>query len=158
GPGRPRGGLHRQARVRHRGGHPPGGLEPGTVRQGTVQAGRRLLPGGGTAAGATPVGRPRGDLGGLAQLTGRRRHTRIEGLIRIGRSASATTVLTGDDVSTDRILTVRRGLVVKLDTGLSLTRTSCLSIAQRDGITSKRPYRGALRDVNAWLQERGVEP
>lgn len=76
----------------------------------------------------------------------------------IERSESGNTVITGDDVFTYRILTVRRGLILKIDTGMSLTRTSCLSVAQRDGITSKRTYRGALRDVNAWLQERGVEP
>lgn len=68
------------------------------------------------------------------------------------------TVITGDDVYTYRVLTIRRGLILKIDTGLSLTRISCLSVAQRDGITSKRTNRGALKDVNRWLQERGVEP
>lgn len=70
----------------------------------------------------------------------------------------SSTVITGDDVYTYRILTVRRGLILKIDTGLSLTRVSCLSVAQRDGITSKRTNRGALRDVNRWLADRGVEP
>lgn len=68
------------------------------------------------------------------------------------------TVITGDDVYTYRVLTIRRGLILKIDTGMNLTRISCLSVAQRDGITSKRTNRGALKDVNRWLQERGVEP
>lgn len=73
-------------------------------------------------------------------------------------SSESGTVITGDDVYTFRILTVRRGLILKIDTGLSLTRLSPLSVAQADGITSRRTYRGALRDVNRWLQDRGVDP
>jgi hypothetical protein len=73
-------------------------------------------------------------------------------------STESATVITGDDVYTFRILTVRRGLILKIDTGLSLTRISSLSVAQHDKITVKRTNRGALRDVNKWLQDRGVEP
>lgn len=73
-------------------------------------------------------------------------------------STDSGTVITGDDVYTFRILTVRRGLILKIDTGLSLTRISPLSVAQSDGITVRRTYRGALRDVNRWLSDRGVEP
>jgi hypothetical protein len=65
-------------------------------------------------------------------------------------------VFTGDDVYTYRVLTVRRGLILKIDTGLSLTRISALSVAQRDGITARRTNRGALKDVNKWLTDRGI--
>lgn len=68
------------------------------------------------------------------------------------------TMITGDDVYTYRVLAIRRGLILKIDTGLNLTRVSCLSVAQRDGLTDRRTYRGALQDVNAWLEGRGVEP
>ena len=70
----------------------------------------------------------------------------------------SSTVITGSDIDTYKWLTVRRGLILKIDTGLSLTRVSCLSVAQRDGATVKRTNRGALKDVNKLLQERGVEP
>lgn len=66
------------------------------------------------------------------------------------------TVITGDDVITYRTLAIRRGLILKIDTGMSLTRVSTLSAAQRSGLTSKRTYRGALKDVNRWLAERNV--
>lgn len=69
------------------------------------------------------------------------------------------TVLTGQDIYTYRILTVRRGLILKIDTGMSLTRAvSCLAVAQHGGITRARNNRQALRDVNRWLAERNVEP
>ena len=70
----------------------------------------------------------------------------------------SSTVITGSDIEAYKVLTLRRGLILKIDTGLSLTRFSCLSVAQRDGLTVKRTNRGALKDVNAWLEERGVEP
>lgn len=70
----------------------------------------------------------------------------------------ACTTITGDDIPVYRVLTIRRGLILKIDTGMNLTRISCLTVAQRDGITVKRTYRGALKDVNAWLTERGAEP
>lgn len=70
----------------------------------------------------------------------------------------SSTVITGGDIDTYRILTVRRGLILRIDTGMSLTRISCLSVAQRDGVTTRRTNRGALRDVNAWLAERGIAP
>lgn len=76
----------------------------------------------------------------------------------IERTEACTTV-TGDDIPVYRILTVRRGLILKIDTGMELTRTtSSLKVAQRDGITVKRTNRGALKDVNAWLEERGFRP
>lgn len=68
------------------------------------------------------------------------------------------TVITGSDVDTYKWLTVRRGLILKIDTGMNLTRISPLVVAQRDGATVKRTNRGALKDVNKLLQERGVEP
>lgn len=67
-----------------------------------------------------------------------------------------STVVTGDDITILRVMTVRRGLILKIDTGLNLTRISGLSIAQRDGITTARTNRAALRDINAWLVEQGV--
>lgn len=75
----------------------------------------------------------------------------------IERDESGTTAITGSDIGVYRILTVRRGLILKIDTGMELTRISSLSVAQQDGITVKRTARGALVDVNAWLTERGVE-
>lgn len=72
-------------------------------------------------------------------------------------SNESGTVITGDDIKVYAILQVRRGLILKIDTGMSLTRFSCLSVAQREGITSRRTNRGALRDVNAWLKARGAE-
>jgi hypothetical protein len=66
--------------------------------------------------------------------------------------------MTGDQITVYRVLTIRRGLILKIDTGMSLTRISCLSAAQHDGITVRRTSRGALKDVNAWLQERGMGP
>lgn len=65
---------------------------------------------------------------------------------------------TGDQVTIVRILTVRRDMILKIDTGMSLTRKSGLSVAQHDGITTKRTNRGALKDVNAWLEGHGIEP
>lgn len=64
---------------------------------------------------------------------------------------------TGDQITIVRVLTVRRGLILKIDTGMSLARKSCLSVAQYDGITAKRTNRGALKDVNQWLLARGIE-
>lgn len=75
----------------------------------------------------------------------------------IEKSESGT-LITGPDLQVYTVLTIRRGLILKIDTGLSLTRISCLSVAQRDGITVKRTNRGALKDVNKWLQGHGVEP
>jgi len=68
------------------------------------------------------------------------------------------TMITGDDVLTYRVLTIRRGLILKIDTGIALTRVSPLLAAQHDGITVRRTYRGALKDVNRWLSERGIAP
>ena len=68
------------------------------------------------------------------------------------------TVITGDDIEVYKVMTVRRGLILKIDTGMSLTRVSCLSVAQRDGYSVRRTNRGALRDVNEWLEARGVSP
>jgi hypothetical protein len=76
----------------------------------------------------------------------------------IERSDDGTVVMTGDAVMVYRTMTIRRGLILKIDTGMELTRMSSLSVAQRDGITSKRTNRGALKDVNAWLERHGVEP
>lgn len=70
----------------------------------------------------------------------------------------SSTAITGSDIDVYRVLTIRRGLILKIDTGMSLTRISCLSVARRDGITVRRTCRGALEDVNAWLESRGVEP
>ena len=67
-------------------------------------------------------------------------------------------LITGEHITVYRVIAVRRGLILKIDTGMSLTRASCLSVAQRDGITVKRTNRGALKDVNRWLKGHGVEP
>ncbi|AVD99409.1 hypothetical protein SEA_BILLNYE_240 [Streptomyces phage BillNye] len=56
-----------------------------------------------------------------------------------------------------RLLAIRRGLILKIDTGMELTRTATsLSVARRDGLTDKRTNRGALKDVNAFLETHGV--
>ena len=69
-----------------------------------------------------------------------------------------TQSITGSDIDVYKVLTVRRGLILKIDTGMELTRTtSSLTVAQRDGITTKRTCRGALVDVNKWLADRGAE-
>lgn len=75
----------------------------------------------------------------------------------IERGESGTTTITGGDIGVYRVLTIRRDLILRIDTGMSLTRISGLKIAQQDGITVERTCRGALRDVNAWLVERGAE-
>lgn len=69
-----------------------------------------------------------------------------------------THTITGPDIDVYKVLTVRRGLILKIDTGMALTRISCLSVAQRDGLTTKRTCRGALADVNKWLEARGARP
>lgn len=66
--------------------------------------------------------------------------------------------LTGDAITVYRVLTVRRGLILKIDTGMDLTRISSLSVARADGLTLKRTARGALKDVNQWLGRHGVQP
>lgn len=65
-------------------------------------------------------------------------------------------LITGEHIGVYRVLTVRRGLILKIDTGMGLTRVSSLSVAQRDGITDKRTNRGALKDVNRWLEGHGA--
>ncbi len=74
------------------------------------------------------------------------------------KSDKSGTTVTGPDIEVVKWITVRRALILKIDTGMDLTRVSCLSVAQRDGVTVKRTNRGALRDVNDWLQRHGVEP
>ena len=65
-------------------------------------------------------------------------------------------MLTGDQITVCKVMAVRRGLILKIDTGMSLTRISALSVAQRDGLTVKRTNRGALKDVNRWLAGQGI--
>lgn len=70
-------------------------------------------------------------------------------------STESGTIITGEGITIYRVMTVRRGLILKIDTGINLTRMSCLSVAQRDGLTVKRTNRGALVDVNRWLELHG---
>lgn len=74
------------------------------------------------------------------------------------KSSDSETLITGDDIMIYRVMTVRRDLILRIDTGMSLTRVSGLSVARRDGITDKRTNRGALKDVNKWLKAHGVNP
>lgn len=74
------------------------------------------------------------------------------------RSDDSGTTITGNDITLYRVMTIRRGLILKIDTGMDLTRISPLKVARHDGITTARTGRAALKDVNAWLQERGAEP
>jgi hypothetical protein len=76
----------------------------------------------------------------------------------VERHDDGTHTITGSDIPVYRVLTIRRAFILKIDTGMNLTRVSPLKAAQHDGITSRSTYRGALKDVNKWLQERGVEP
>lgn len=76
----------------------------------------------------------------------------------IQKNDDGTVTMTGDAVMIYRTMTIRRGLILKIDTGMNLTRVSSLSVAQRDGITVRRTNRGALKDVNKWLKGHGVEP
>ena len=76
--------------------------------------------------------------------------------VMIQRNEDGTVTITGSDINTYRVLNIRRGLILAIDTGMSLTRVSSLSVARRDGLTGKRTNRGALVDVNAWLAERGL--
>jgi hypothetical protein len=71
-------------------------------------------------------------------------------------SNESGTVVTGPDIEIYKVLAIRRGLILKVDTGMSLTRVSCLSVARRDGLTSARTGRAALKDVNEWLTARGA--
>lgn len=64
--------------------------------------------------------------------------------------------ITGDGVMITRVLTIRRGLILKMDTGMSLTRLSALVAAQQSGITARRTNRAALKDVNKWLSAAGI--
>lgn len=70
--------------------------------------------------------------------------------------SESSTAFTGEHVMVYRILAVRRGLILKIDTGLNAARKSALSVARHDGITTARTARGALRDVNNWLTEHGA--
>ncbi len=70
-----------------------------------------------------------------------------------------TQTFTGPDIDVYKVLMVRQGLILKIDTGMELTRTiSSLAVAKRDGLTTKRTCRGALVDVNKWLEARGARP
>jgi hypothetical protein len=91
-------------------------------------------------------------------MRSKRREQSLKGWTMAIQSDESGTTITGDDVMVFRVMNIRRGLILKMDTGLSLTRISCLSVAQNDGITVKRTNRGALKDVNAWLSKRGVSP
>lgn len=76
----------------------------------------------------------------------------------MSHSNESGTMITGPAIQVVTVLTIRRAMILKIDTGMDLTRVSALSVAQRDGITVRRTYRGALRDVNQWLGQHGVEP
>lgn len=76
----------------------------------------------------------------------------------VERNDDGTTTITGEDIGVYRVLTIRRGIILKIDTGMNLTRVSAIKAAQHDGITTARTGRAVLRDVNAWLAERNIEP
>ena len=76
----------------------------------------------------------------------------------MSHSDESGAMITGPDIPVFTVLTIRRAMILKIDTGMDLTRVSALSVAQRDGITVRRTYRGALKDVNRWLGQHGVEP
>lgn len=72
------------------------------------------------------------------------------------RSDDSGATITGNDITVYRVMMVRRGLILKIDTGMDLTRISPLKVAQRDGITTARTFRAALVDVNRWLEGKGA--
>lgn len=68
------------------------------------------------------------------------------------------TVVTGPDIETYRILAIRRGMILFIDTGLSVARMSPLNAARRSGLipSGVRTNRTALKLINELLVERGV--
>lgn len=65
-------------------------------------------------------------------------------------------VITGDAILVARVLAIRSGMILKIDTGMQHSRVSMIKVAQRSGLTTRATYRGALRDVNKWLTDQGV--
>jgi len=76
----------------------------------------------------------------------------------IERHTDGTVTVTGAEIQAVRVIAIRRGLILKIDTGMDLTRRSALTVARESGLTDKRTNRGALRDVNAFLSENGISP
>jgi hypothetical protein len=69
---------------------------------------------------------------------------------------SEPTIVTGEAVNVARIMAVRSGMIIQIDTGMSHSKLSLLKVAQQSGLTRHATYRGALKDVNRWLEEQGV--
>jgi len=68
------------------------------------------------------------------------------------------TMITGEDVSRFRWVTVRRGLKLEIETGMKLSRNANpLRIVQNAGITTKRTKRAAYADLDRWMVAQGFD-
>jgi len=57
-----------------------------------------------------------------------------------------------------RLLAIAHSLALEINTGMKMSRgLSPLAVAQRDGITSKRTKKGALRDVVAAIKQAHID-
>lgn len=79
-------------------------------------------------------------------------------MIVVIEKSDSGTVITGPDIETYRILTIRRAMILFIDTGLSVARVSPLNAARRSGLipSGVRTNRTALKLINELLVERGV--
>ena len=73
-------------------------------------------------------------------------------------SNDSGTIITGPDIEVYRVLAIRRGMILFIDTGLSVARVSPLNAARRSGLVpaSTRTNRTALKLINRWLTDRGA--
>jgi hypothetical protein len=78
----------------------------------------------------------------------------------ISQTSTGAIVAEGPEgVALYRLLTIRRGLKLEIETGMKLSRgISTLAILQREGITAKRTKKGALADLEAYLAENYPAP
>jgi hypothetical protein len=72
-------------------------------------------------------------------------------------TTASGTMITGADVNTYRLLTIRRGLKMQAETGMKLSRVSCLAAAKADGLTKARTARAAYADVDAFCVSVGID-
>lgn len=75
----------------------------------------------------------------------------------IETSPSGGMMITGEDVNTFRLLTIRRGLKLQAETGMKMSRISAIAAAQHDGLTTKRTAKGAYLDVDAFCISIGMD-
>lgn len=66
-------------------------------------------------------------------------------------------IIDGEHVELYRFLMIRRGLKIQAETGMKLTRVSCLRAAQNAGLTTKRTAAAAYREVDALFVSAGMD-